>query len=101
MRSTVTDNPSASRFEITVDEELAGYLDYREHDGEYAIPHARIFPQFRHQGFGSALVVSSLETIRDRRGTVLPYCPFVPKVIRDHPELVELVPEAERESFGV
>jgi uncharacterized protein len=101
MSITVTDNPSASRFEITVDDELAGYLDYREHQGEYAIPHARIFPQFRHQGFGSDLVVSSLETIRERHGKVLPYCPFVPKVIRDHPELAELVPEAERESFGV
>jgi predicted GNAT family acetyltransferase len=101
MKTAVTDNPSASRFEITVDDELAGYLDYREDRGEYAIPHTRVFPQFRHQGVGAALVVSSLEAIRDRRGTVLPYCPFVPKVIRDHPELAELVPESERESFGV
>jgi hypothetical protein len=25
----------------------------------------------------------------------------VPKIMREHPELAELVPEAERESFGV
>lgn len=101
MATVVTDNPSASRFEITVDDELVGFLDYREHEGEYAIPHTRVFPQFEGHGHGSHLVVKALEAIRDRDGTVLPYCPFVPKVIRDHPELAELVPESERATFGV
>ena len=101
MTTAVTDNPSASRFEISVDDELVGYLEYVEEDGEYAIPHTKILPQFRHHGLGATLVVSSLETIRDRRGSVLPYCSFVPKIMRDHPELVELVPESERASFGV
>jgi predicted GNAT family acetyltransferase len=101
MTTVVADNPSASRFEMTIDDELVGYLDYREHDGAYAIPHTRIFPQFRHRGLGSELVVAFLEAIRERRGTVLPYCPFVPKVIREHPEFAELVPADERATFGV
>jgi predicted GNAT family acetyltransferase len=101
MTTAVTDNPSASRFEITVDDELAGYLDYREHDGEYTIPHTRVFTRYEGHGHGSTLVVQALETIRERRGTVLPYCSFVPKVMREHPELAELVPESERASFGV
>ena len=101
MTTEVTDNPSASRFEMTVDGELVGHLDYREHEGEYAIPYTRIYPQFEGHGHGSELVVRSLEAIRDRQGTVLPYCPFVPKVIRENPELVELVPESERASFGL
>lgn len=101
MATVVADNPSASRFEITVDDELAGYLDYRERDGEYTIPHTRVFPQFEGHGHGSTLVVKALEAIRDRRGTVLPYCWFVPTVIRQHPELAELVPEPERAAFGV
>jgi predicted GNAT family acetyltransferase len=101
MTTAVTDNPSASRFEITVDDELVGYLEYQEEDGEYAIPHTRIFPAFRHRGLGATLVVSSLETIRDRSGRVLPYCSFVPKIMRAHPEFADLVPESERASFGV
>jgi uncharacterized protein len=101
MSTTVTDNPADSRFEITVDDELVGYLEYRVEDGDYAIPHTRIFPKFRHRGLGATLVVDSLEQIRDRRGRVLPYCSFVPKVMRDHPELADLVPESERASFGV
>ena len=101
MSTAVTDNPAESRFEISVDDELVGYLEYQEDDGEYAIPHTRIFPQFRHRGLGATLVLNSLEAIRDRRGRVLPYCSFVPKIMRDHPELADLVPESERASFGV
>ena len=101
MTTAVIDNPSASRFEITVDDELVGYLEYYEDGGEYAIPHTRIFPQFRHRGLGATLVVNSLEAIRDRDGRVLPYCSFVPKVMRSHPELADLVPEAQRTTFGV
>jgi predicted GNAT family acetyltransferase len=101
MTTAVTDNPASSRFEITVDDELVGYLEYQEDDGEYAIPHTRIFPKFRHRGLATTLVVNSLEEIRDRSGRVLPYCSFVPKVMRAHPEFVDLVPESERATFGV
>ena len=98
MTTVVTDNPSASRFELIVDDELVGYLDYREHRGEYTIPHTRVFPQHEGRGHGSTLVVESLETIRERGGTVRPRCSFVSSVIREHPELAELVPESERAS---
>jgi predicted GNAT family acetyltransferase len=101
MDTEVKDNPTASRFEITVDDELVGYLDYREADGEYAIPHTRVFSQYEGRGYGATLVIGALETIRERRGTVLPYCSFVPKVMREHPELADLVPVSERASFGV
>lgn len=101
MSFEVRDNPTSSRFEITVDDTLAGYVDYREHEGEYALPHTRVLPQFEGQGIGSRLVLGALEQIRDRDGSVLPYCPFVPKVMRDHPELIALVPESERATFGL
>ena len=95
------DVPEASRFEIRVDDELAGLVDYREHDDEYALPHTRVLPQFGGRGVGSALVVGALRTIGERGGTVLPYCPFVPKVMRDHPELIDLVPADRRAEFGL
>lgn len=99
--TTVRDNSGASRFEITVDGELAGFVDYREHDGEYALPHTRVLPAYEGRGIGSELVVGTLKEIRRRGGTVLPYCPFVPKVIRDNPEFVELVPTDQRTTFEV
>ena len=101
MSTAIHDNPAESRFEITVDGELAGYVDYREHEGEYALPHTRVLTQFEGRGIGSQLVVGALEQIRERKGTVLPYCPFVPKVIRDNPEFAELVPADRRAEFDL
>ncbi len=101
MTTTVQDAPERSRFEIEVDGELAGFLDYRKDGNEYAIPHTRIYPQFEGRGLGGELVRGALEEIAERGGTVLPYCPFVPKVIRDNPALLELVREEERAGFGL
>ncbi|GAA3536353.1 GNAT family N-acetyltransferase [Aeromicrobium panaciterrae] len=101
MTTTVQDAPERSRFEIEVDGELAGFLDYRKDGDEYALPHTRVYPQFEGHGLGSQLVRGALEEIAERGGTVLPYCPFVPKVIRDNPELTELVREEERAGFDL
>lgn len=101
MSTVVQDNPQASRFEILVDGELAGYVDYREHEGEYALPHTRVLPAWEGRGIGSQLVAATLEQIAERDGTVMPYCPFVPKVMRDHPQFIELVPQDQRGTFGL
>lgn len=98
---TVSDNPRASRFEITVDDELAGFVDYRRNGDEYALPHTKIYPRFEGQGLGSELIRSALGQISDRGGYVLPYCPFIPRVIRDNPEFVALVPAEQRSIFGL
>jgi predicted GNAT family acetyltransferase len=101
MTTTVADNPASSRFEITVDGELAGFLDYRKDGDEYALPHTRVYTEFEGRGIGSELVSEALAEISSRGGTVLPYCPFVPKVIREHPEFLHLVPEEQRATFGL
>ncbi|WP_375000039.1 GNAT family N-acetyltransferase [Aeromicrobium sp. CTD01-1L150] len=101
MGTTVTDNPDASRFEITVDDTVAGWVDYREHEGEYALPHTRVLPEFEGRGIGSELIVQTLRTIAERQGSVLPFCPFIPKVLHDNPELIDLVPADQRETFGL
>ena len=101
MSTDVHDNTPESRFEITVDGRLAGYVDYRRDGDEYALPHTKVLPEFGGQGIGSQLVAETLREIAARGGTVLPYCPFVPKVIRDNPELVDLVPASQRATFGL
>lgn len=99
MTTTVHDNSAESRFEIEVDGRLAGYVDYRRDGDEYALPHTRVLTEFEGRGIGGQLIVGALDEIASRGGTVLPYCPFVPKVIRDHPEYLELVPESQRSTF--
>ncbi|MET1037079.1 MAG: GNAT family N-acetyltransferase [Aeromicrobium sp.] len=101
MTTTVQDNPADSRFEIVVDGQLAGYVDYRRDGDEYALPHTRVYPQFGGRGIGGQLITGTLTEIASRGGTVLPFCPFVPKVIRDNPEFLALVPEDQRATFDL
>lgn len=99
---SVTDNEAASRFELFDDDgTLMGFMDYRRDGDEYAIPHTKIDRKFEGRGLGHELVTQSLRQIAERGGTVLPYCPFVPRVISESPEFLGLVPADRRAQFGL
>jgi uncharacterized protein len=101
MELEVADHPEQERFEIHADGELAGFVDYRLHDGELALLHAETLSRFRHRGFAGRLVQFSLDSARERQLAVLPYCPFVRRWIADHAEYAGLVPEDRRPHFGL
>ncbi len=101
MTTTVQDAPERSRFEIEVDGQLAGYVEYSTHGDEYEVPHTRIYSQYEGNGLGHELVRGALAQIAQKGGTVLPYCRFVVRVIRESPELTDLVREEERSAFGL
>lgn len=99
--AVVSHVPSQNRFEIRLDGTLAGFVDYRLADDTYALMHTQVLPEFGGQGIGSMLIVETLRQIRDLGKAVLPYCSFIPKVIGDHPEFLDLVPIAARPQFGL
>lgn len=101
MDSVVRDNPDEKRYDIHVDEALAGFAEYRVRPGLLAFIHTEIDPSFEGQGLGGKLVGFALEDARARELAVLPFCPFVNEYIRRHPEFVELVPADHREAFGL
>ena len=101
MTTSIHDNAEETRFEITVDGELAGYVDYTREGDEYALPHTRVFSQFEGRGIGGQLITGALTEIASRGGSVLPFCPFVNGYISRHPEYVSLVPEDFRAEFGL
>jgi predicted GNAT family acetyltransferase len=97
----VTDNADQERYEITVDGELAGFLQYRRRPGLIALVHTEIDPRFEGRGLGGQLARAVLDEARAQDLLVLPFCPFVNGYIERHPEYAVLVPEAFREKFGL
>ncbi|GIH64832.1 GNAT family N-acetyltransferase [Microbispora siamensis] len=98
----VADNPEASRFEITVDGSLAGFADYRLHGPTISFTHTEIDPAFEGRGLGSTLVRAALDAARDAGLSVLPFCPFVQRYIKRHPdEYLDLVPADRRARFSL
>ncbi len=101
MELEVTDNPEKARFEVRADGEIVGFVDYRLRDGEIALLHTETDSSFRRRGIAGRLVRSSLDSARERHLAVLPYCSFVRRWITDHPEYADLVPEGQRQRFGL
>jgi predicted GNAT family acetyltransferase len=87
----VTDNPSANRFEITVDGQVAGFAAYQRRDGVIEFTHTEVDDAYEGQGLGSALVREALEAARRDGLRVVPSCPFVKEYIERHDEYTDLV----------
>ena len=97
----VADNPEGSRYEISVDGDLAGFVRYRTEPGQIALVHTEVDDRFEGQGLGGRLIAHALDDARQRGLAVLPYCPFAKAYIQRHPEYVALVPEDRRAEFGL
>jgi uncharacterized protein len=97
----ITDNPDQHRYEIRVDDELAGFVQYRRREGLIALIHTEIDQRFEGRGLASQLIAGVLDEARAAGTVVLPFCPFVNGYISRHPEYVALVPEEFRSEFGL
>ncbi|MET8681551.1 GNAT family N-acetyltransferase [Streptomyces sp. NPDC004647] len=101
MDPRVSDSAERSRFEIFDGDDLAGFAEYHRYRDELALTHTEIGSRFEGRGLGGTLVRTVLDTAREQRLAVLPYCPFVRRWIHRHPEYVDLVPAAHRERFAL
>ena len=99
--AAVADNPAASRYELRVDGELAGFAAYRRRGGTMSITHTEIEPAFQGAHLATRLARFSLDDARQRGLTVLPYCPDTSAWIRKHPDYLDLVPAGRRADFGL
>jgi uncharacterized protein len=101
MDTTVEDVPERGRFEIRVGDRVVGLASYHVDDGVMTLPHTEVDPGMGGRGLGTALVAGVLDAARGRGLHVLPYCSFVRRYIQQHPELLDLVAEADRPAFGL
>jgi predicted GNAT family acetyltransferase len=98
---SVTDNPAASRYELRIDGELAGFSDYHLRDGVLSITHTEVAPAFQGAHLATHLAQFSLDDARRRGLAVLPYCPYTSAWIKQHPQYSDLVPPDRRAGFGL
>ncbi|MBF6172451.1 GNAT family N-acetyltransferase [Nocardia blacklockiae] len=88
-------NVDDTRYEIYLDDTLAGYVDYSERvDGDRTVrdfQHTLTFPEFRGRGVAAQIVEFALRDARAADAAVIPTCWYVEKFIGEHREYADLV----------
>jgi predicted GNAT family acetyltransferase len=97
----VLENPGSARFEVTVGQQVAGYVQYRDRADERSFVHTVIDPAYEGHGLASRLISAALADARRRGAAVFPYCPFVRDYLLKHPQDLDLVPMHGRRRFGL
>lgn len=91
MITLVEDNPAKHRFEILVDDALAGFTAYLPRGEVLVFTHTEVDEKFQNLGVGAALIRATLDQLRERGTRVVPRCPFMAAFIERHPEYGDLV----------
>ncbi len=100
--SVVHDNPDQNRYEVHDGGRLAGFAQYKLRPNRIAFIHTETDPAFSGRGMARLLVAEALEDVRRRGLAVLPFCPYVRKVIASDPErYLDLVPVSDRRRFNL
>ncbi|WP_233558958.1 GNAT family N-acetyltransferase [Micromonospora radicis] len=87
----VEENPAKHRYEILVDDALAGFTQYLPRAEVLIFTHTEVDPAFQNMGVGSALIRGALDQVRAQGQRVVPQCPFMAAFIEHHPEYADLV----------
>ncbi len=87
----VRDNDQMRRFEAWVDEELAGFADYRVRDDRVIFPHVEVEPRFEGRGIATELVAEALDRVVAAGRKIVPRCPFVVSFVERFPAYQEHV----------
>ncbi|MEV7398421.1 GNAT family N-acetyltransferase [Aeromicrobium sp. NPDC092404] len=91
MTHTVTHNSDENRYEIHVDDTLAGFTKAFEDGDVVTFPHTEVFDEFEGQGLASELVTGALDDIRARGKRIVPTCPYVARFVERHPDYQDLL----------
>jgi predicted GNAT family acetyltransferase len=81
----VVDNPDEDRFELVVDG-LRAELLYRVEDGHLILIHTEVPDALGGRGLGGQLVRAALARAERDGLTVVPWCPFARRWLKDHPD---------------
>jgi uncharacterized protein len=92
----IVNNKKQFRFEIALPAGDYAVLEYRWLRGSMVLMHTLVPATNRLKGVGSALVKYVLDYAREQNLKVIPYCPFVVKYLKDHPEYNDIVQEPEK-----
>lgn len=101
METTIRNDTEQSRYELRVDDAVAGVVEYSDKGDYVELTHTEIDPSHEGEGLGSQLARAVLDSLRNENRAVIPSCPFINSYLKRHPEYADLVPADRRAGFGL
>ncbi|HEY8049490.1 MAG TPA: GNAT family N-acetyltransferase [Ramlibacter sp.] len=87
----ITDNAALHRYELRLDGQLAGHLDYRAKDGNIVdLVHTEVGRAFEGKGLASQLARHALDAARSQGRKVIATCEYIQRYLEKHPEYRDL-----------
>ena len=92
----VRNDQVAARFEILVDDVVAGYADYQDEPasgadpGVRTFPHTVVDPEFGGRGLAGRMIGEALQATREDGLRVRPACSFVARYVEKNPGSADL-----------
>ena len=86
MEPRVVDNPADDRYELWLDDRLAGEIRYTRAGERLVLVHTEIAPELKGRGLADVLVQGALDDLKERGIEYVPVCPFVRAYLRRHPQ---------------
>lgn len=90
-RTLVVRNDAEGRFDIFVNDQLAGFTLFVDRGSQRIFPHTELSDEFAGRGLSSILVHDALEDTRAAGRRVVAVCPLVARWVSKHPEVADLV----------
>lgn len=92
----VTHSLAQERYEIFVDDQYVGYVDYVSEPEQVLLTHTVIHSQFSGHGYAAHLVKFVLDDIAASGKQVVPLCSYVGYFIEKNPEYAGMATEVTR-----
>lgn len=92
----VVHNEDKNRFEVYVDDALAGFTAYRPGDGVREFDHTEVDPEFGGRGLAGTVVARALADTEDAGLSLIPTCSYVRKFVTKNPAHLAHIPAQTR-----
>lgn len=82
----IVKNEAESRYELHVEGELVGFVDYIVDGCVVELPHTYVNPAHGGQGYAGRLANFALEDVQAQGKSVRPTCSYIASYVDKHPE---------------